>query len=382
MGPLQGLRIVEFVGIGPGPFTATAFADMGAEVLRIDRTTPSGLGIETETRFNTTARGRPSLAVDLKSADGAALALELIAGADGLIEGFRPGVMERLGLGPEPCLERNPKLVYGRITGWGQDGPLAPTAGHDINYIALAGALGQIGPAGGRPLPPLNLVGDYGGGAMFLAFGMLSALFEASRSGRGQVVDAAMFEGAAYLMLPLFGWFASGQWRNERGGNLLDGGCPWYDTYETADGRHVSIGAIEPKFYANLLAALELDPAELPEQNDRDGWPVLRERFESAFRARSLAQWCERLTHAEACFAPVLYPGELEADPHHQARGSLIEIDGVPQPAPAPRFSRSRPETPTAPVAPGHGGAAALDAWGIAAERVDALRKQGVIRCE
>jgi alpha-methylacyl-CoA racemase len=310
------------------------------------------------------------------------LALALLERADGLIEGFRPGVMERLGLGPEPCLVRNPRLVYGRITGWGQDGPLARTAGHDINYIALAGVLDQIGPRGGRPTPPLNLVGDYGGGAMFLAFGMLSALYEAGRSGKGQVVDAAMCEGAAYLMLPLFGWRAAGLWEARRGSNILDGGCPWYDTYETADGRFVSIGAIEPKFYANLLHALGLDPASLPEQHEREGWPRLRECFARCFQAETLETWCERLAHAEVCFAPVLSPDELMQHPQHQARASVVEIDGVPQPAPTPRFSRSVPGTPAAPAPAGTGGAAALEEWGIDGAWREALVAGGTVRAD
>lgn len=379
MGALSGFRIVEFTGIGPGPFCATLFADMGAEVIRIDRLTPSGLGVTTDTRFQTTHRGRPSVAIDLKSPDGVALALDLIADADALIEGFRPGVMERLGLGPDVCLARNPKLVYGRITGWGQDGPFAQAAGHDINYIALAGVLDRIGSPGGKPVPPLNLVGDYGGGAMFLAVGVMGALLECSRSGRGQVVDAAMFEGAAYLMLPTFGWLAAGMLRERRGDNLLDGGCPWYDAYETADGRWVSIGAIEPKFFANLIEALGLESEALPAQHDRDGWPKLRERFAQAFREHPLDIWNERLSEIDVCYAPVLAPNEVAEHPHAAARGSIATVNGVPQPAPAPRFSRTPSTIASPPAAAGEGGRAALARWGIDEETIARLHAENII---
>ena len=379
MGPLHSVRIVEFAGIGPGPLCATLLADMGAEVIRIDRVTPSGLGIATQPRYQTAHRARPSIALDMKRAEGVALALDLIANADGLIEGFRPGVMERLGVGPETCLERNPKLVFGRITGWGQDGPLSQSAGHDINYIALAGVLDRIGSKDGPPLPPLNLVGDYGGGAMFLAVGMLAGLLEASRCGAGQVVDAAMFEGAAYLMLPLFGWMAAGMWRAHRGDNILDGGSPWYNSYQCADGRWVSIGAIEPKFYQQLLKVLGLDGAELPEQNDRSAWPVLQRRFAEVFKSESRDTWCQRFEGVDACFAPVLTPSEVHHHPHHTARGSMIELDGVVQPAPAPRFSRSVSPPPSPPRPTGHGGREALKAWGVNESRIDELKTSGVL---
>jgi alpha-methylacyl-CoA racemase len=348
-------------------------------VLRVDRLVPSGLGLPSEPRFDPLARGRRSVAVDLKHPDGVAFALDLAARADGLIEGFRPGVMERLGLGPDACLARNPRLVYGRVTGWGQDGPLAQEAGHDINYIALSGTLACIGPAGGRPVPPLNLVGDFGGGAMFLAVGMLAALVDASRSGEGQVVDAAMAEGAAYLSLPLFGWRASGMWRGARGENVLDGGCPWYDTYRTADDKWVSVGAIEPKFYANLLDALGLAGEDLPGQNDRAGWPLLRERFTEVFASRTREEWCARFEGRDACFAPVLEGDELAAHPQHRARRAFLEVDGVLQPAPAPRFSRGAAQPPSPARAPGDGARETLAAWGVEGSVMDALVAGGVV---
>ena len=381
MGPLAGIRVVEFAGIGPGPFCATLLADMGAQVLRLDRVTPSGLGLPTQPRFDPLGRGRRSVAVDLKQPRGVAFALDLIATADGLIEGFRPGVMERLGLGPEACLARNPSLVFGRITGWGQDGPMAHEAGHDINYIALAGVLDCIGPAGGKPVPPLNLVGDYGGGGMFLAFGMLTAMMEAARSGKGQVVDAAMSEGAAYLTLPLFGWRGSGMWHAPRGENLLDGGAPWYDVYLTADQRWVSIGAIEPKFYANLLAVLDLAGEALPAQNDRAGWPVLRQRFATAFASATCDEWCRRFEGRDACFAPVLQAHELPDHPQHAARSAFVDVGGLVQPAPALRFSRT-PAAPPIPASPaGEGGAEALAHWGMTEVDIAELRSAGVIAC-
>jgi len=281
------------------------------------------------------------VALDLKSAGGVDAALRLIERADALIEGFRPGVMERLGLGPDVCLQRNPRLVYGRVTGWGQDGPLAREAGHDIDYVALAGVLHCIGPAGGKPVPPLNLVGDFGGGGMSLAFGIVSALLEASRSGEGQVVDASMTEGAAYLMTPIFGLYAAGQWSDERGRNILDGGAPYYGVYETADGKHICIGAIEGKFYENLCRHLGLDAETLPERNDRRGWEQLRARFAEIFKQRSRDEWCELLKNTDACFAPVLGLGEVHEHPHNVARGSFVAAEGVVQPAPAPRFGRT-----------------------------------------
>src|SRR5580700_11195096 len=283
MGPLVGIKVVELTGIGPGPMCAMLLADLGATVLRIDRPEPSDLGLQRELRYDLLLRGRPALALDLKSPDGKALALRLVEHADALIEGFRPGVTERLGIGPQDCLARNPRLVYGRITGWGQDGPLAQSAGHDINYIALAGALHAIGRAGQAPVPPLNLVGDYGGGGMYLAFGILCALYERSASGRGQIVDAAMTDGAASMLSIFYGRMAADAWRDERGVNMIDGGAPWYDVYETADGKHVAVGALEQRFYDELLKRLELDLTDLPDRHDRSHWPQLRARLRDTF---------------------------------------------------------------------------------------------------
>jgi alpha-methylacyl-CoA racemase len=379
MGPLSGLQIVEFAGIGPGPFCGALMADLGADVLRVDRTTPAQLGLPLEPQFDPLSRGRSSVCVDLKQAGAADFVLELVAKADGLIEGFRPGVMERLGLGPDPCLASNPRLVYGRITGWGQDGPMANEVGHDINYIALSGALAAIGPANHKPVPPLNLVGDYGGGGMFLAFGMLAAMMEAKHSGKGQVVDAAMSEGAAYLTMPLFGWRGAGFWDAPRGENLLDGGAPWYDTYQTKDERWISVGAVESKFYAQLLVALGVDAAQLPDRDDRDNWPALRERFTAIFASRSRDEWCERFQGYEACFAPVLEAHELGSHPHHIERQAFIDVGGLVQPAPAPRFSRTPAAPPRPARAAGEGGLAALTRWGIDDARTQALRSAGVI---
>jgi len=379
MGPLSGLQIIELAGIGPGPFCGALLADLGADVLRIDRATPSNLGLPLEPRFDPLSRGRSSVCVDLKRAGAANFVLDLISKADGLIEGFRPGVMERLGLGPDPCLARNPALVYGRITGWGQDGPMANEVGHDINYIALSGALAAIGPADHKPVPPLNLVGDYGGGGMFLAFGMLAAMMEATRSGKGQVVDAAMSEGAAYLTMPLFGWRGAGLWNAPRGQNLLDGGAPGYDTYSTKDERWISIGAIEGKFYAQLLDVLGLDPMQLPDRDNRDNWPALRQRFDAIFRTRTRDEWCERFHGREACFAPVLEADELGSHPHHVAREAFIDVGGLLQPAPAPRFSRTPAAAPSPARAPGEGGKSALKRWGIDDTQIQELLDAGVI---
>ncbi|MDE2277892.1 MAG: CoA transferase, partial [Burkholderiales bacterium] len=323
MGPLNGLRVVEIASIGPGPMCGMLLADLGAEVVRIDRLVPSGLGLAMGRRHEVNARGRRSIALDLKAAGGRAAALRLIDRADVLIEGFRPGVAESLGLGPGDCQARNPGLVYGRMTGYGQGGPLAPAAGHDLNYIALSGALHAIGPAGGKPLPPLNLVGDYGGGALYLAFGVMAALYERQRSGRGQVVDAAMVDGAASLAAVFYGLHAAGTWRAERGANLLDGGAPFYDTYETADGRFVSVAALEPKFFARLAEELELAPHFVQGQYDRRLWPELREALAAALRRRTRDDWCARLEGSDACFAPVLSFDEAPLHPHAAARGAF-----------------------------------------------------------
>ncbi len=376
MGPLAGFRIVEFVGIGPGPMAAMLFADLGASVIRLDRLTPSGLGIDRSAdksaRFDLLARSRPSVAVDLKHPDGLALAADLIGKADALIEGFRPGTMERLCLGPEVALARNPRLVYGRMTGWGQSGPLALAAGHDLNYLALIGALAAIGRAHAKPTPPLNLVADFGGGALYLAFGMACAMVEAQRSGKGQVVDAAMTDGAASLMTMFYGLYAAGLHSLERGTNLLDSGSAIYDVYECADGRFVSIAPIELKFREVLFQRLGL-----PYTTD-DG-AELRGKLESLFKTRTRDDWCSLLEGTDACFAPVLTMAEAPHHPHNVARGSFIDIDGVVQPAPAPRFSRTPSGRPTPPQALGAGSRAALADWGIAEERIDGLFAAGVL---
>ncbi|MBL8386078.1 MAG: CoA transferase [Burkholderiales bacterium] len=377
-GPLSGIRILEFEAIGPGPFCGMLLADMGADVLLVDRPADSGLGLGRKRRHEIMMRGRRSVTLDLKSKDGVAAALRLAAKADAIIEGFRPGVMERLGLGPEVLLAANPKLVYGRMTGWGQDGPMAPRAGHDINYIALTGVLNAIGRKGEAPVPPLNLVGDFGGGGMFLAFGIACGIVEAQRSGKGQVVDAAMVDGASVLAAMFSGMMAAGSWTEARGENILDTGSPWYDVYETADGKHMSVGAIEPKFYEELLAGLGLDPATLPRQHDRARWPELRAAFAAAFKSRTRDAWAEVFNRIDACVAPVLSFSEARAFPHNVARGTFTEVAGISQAAPAPRFSR----TPGAIVGPaperGAQGRAALADWGFADSEVEALRGLGL----
>jgi len=377
MGPLAGLRVVEFEAIGPGPFAGMMLADMGADVLLLDRPVDADLGIGQQRRFDVMRRGRRSLVVDLKTPAGIATALRVCDKADALIEGFRPGVMERLGLGPDVVLARNPRLVYGRMTGWGQRGPLAERAGHDIDYIAVAGVLNAIGRAGDAPLPPLNLVGDFGGGGLLLAFGIACGVIEARTSGRGQVVDAAMVDGAALLAAMFSGFMASGIWRDERGTNILDSGAPWYDTYETRDGRHVAVGAIETKFYAELLARLGLDAALAKTQHDRTTWPALRETLAARFRERTRDEWAAVFADADACVAPVLTFAESRAHPQIVARGGAIEIDGVAQPAPAPRFARTPGAATRPPPERGSGGAEALAEWGFGAEEIAALRAPG-----
>jgi alpha-methylacyl-CoA racemase len=378
MGPLAGVRVLEFEAIGPGPFCGMMLADMGADVLLVDRTADARLGFGRERWYDVMLRGRRSVTLDLKRADGVRAALALAARADVVIEGFRPGVMERNGLGPDVLLARNPRLVYGRMTGWGQDGPLAPRAGHDIDYIALSGALHAIGHAGGRPVPPLNLVGDFGGGGMLLAFGIAAALFEAQRSGRGQVVDAAMVEGASLLTAIFMGMRAAGNWSDTRGENVLDSGAPWYDTYATRDGRFVAIGPIEPKFYAVLLERLGLANERLPAQYDRAGWPALRSRFAEVFATRTRDEWCAVFDGADACFAPVLSLGEAPEHPHARARGGYVEVAGLTQPGPAPRFSRTPGAVRGAPPERGAGGRDALADWGFAEDEIAALAALGV----
>ncbi|WP_247879824.1 CaiB/BaiF CoA-transferase family protein [Azospirillum sp. TSA6c] len=370
-GPLVGLRVIEIAGIGPGPFCAMMLSDMGAEVIRIDRASAPDQGIDIPVPSNVTNRGRRSVVLDLKSPEGVAALKRLAVRADALIEGFRPGVMERLGLGPDDLLAVNPRLVYGRITGWGQEGPLAKAAGHDLNYIALSGMLHAIGPAD-RPLPPLNLIGDYGGGAMYLAFGIVCALLERDRSGRGQVVDAAMVDGAASLGAALYGLLDAGLWRDRRAGNLLDGGVPWYDSYETSDGRHVAIGSLEPRFYERLLELLGLTDAALRDRSEAN-WPCLRKAFAEAFRTRTRDEWCALLEGTDVCFAPVLSMAEAPHHPHMAARGSFVQMDGVVQPAPAPRFSRSRPAVQGPPPEPGEHTRSVLEDWGFSAEDISRL---------
>jgi alpha-methylacyl-CoA racemase len=378
-GPLAGVRVVEIAGIGPGPFCAMMLADMGAEVLRIDRLGPTDLGLPVEPRFSVLTRGRRSVALDLKQPAAIAAVKRLVVKADALIEGFRPGVMERLGLGPDECLTANPRLVYGRMTGWGQEGPMAPAAGHDINYIALAGVLHSIGRRGSAPVPPLNLVGDFGGGGMYLAFGVVCALLEAGRSGRGQVVDAAMVDGAASLAAAVFGLRAKGMWNDERGDNILDSGAPWYDVYETQDGKYVAIGSIEGRFYGELLRLTGLTGEALPPQWEKARWGELRARLTEVFKQKTRDEWCRIMEGSDVCFAPVLSMTEAPAHPHNRARGTFVEVDGVPQPGPAPRFSRTPGAIGRPPAAPGQHTEEALRDWGFSADELTDLRKSGAI---
>lgn len=381
-GPLAGIRVIEMVGIGPCPFAAMMLADMGAEVIRIDRKAVPGapnpfpmLG----TKHDVMARGRKSLALDLKLPQAREVMLALVDRADILLEGFRPGVMERLGLGPGDCMARNPKLVYGRVTGWGQHGPLAQAAGHDINYLALSGMLHAMGRAGQPPAPPLNLVGDFGGGAMMLAFGVVCAALEARSSGKGQVVDAAMTDGAALLGAMMYGLRTHGSWRDAREANMLDGGAPFYDTYACADGKFVAIGAIEPQFYARLLELAGANDPDFGRQWDRAGWPGLKQKFAVLFATRPRDEWCRLLEGSDACFAPVLDMAEAPQHPHNRARGTFVDIGGVTQPAPAPRFSRTAPQAGEAAHAPGQDSAAVLAGWGFTAEAIETLLSTKVI---
>ncbi len=375
MGPLKGVKVVEFAGIGPGPFCTMMLADMGAEVLRIDR---KG-GESRFGKFDVMARGRRSVALDLKKSEGIEAALKLVDRADILIEGFRPGVMERLGLGPEICHERNRKLVYGRMTGWGQEGPLSAAAGHDINYIALTGALRAIGRPGEPPPPPLNLIGDFGGGGMLLAFGVVCALWEAGVSGKGQVVDAAMTDGASLLMAMMYGARAAGMWSVHRGVNRLDGSAPHYDTYACADGKYISVGSNEPQFYALLLEKCEIDDPAFQAQHDVDGWPELKKKLAVIFLKKTRAEWCDIMEGTDVCFAPVLDMDEAPEHPHNKARNTFIEVAGVLQPAPAPRFSRTRPEVQGPAPLPGEHTEQALPDWGLDAATIARLKETGAI---
>jgi alpha-methylacyl-CoA racemase len=359
VGPLKGLKIIELSGIGPAPFCGMMLADMGADVVCIDRAVKPVLTPASDC----TRRGKRSIELDLKSADGRDTFFRLLEKADAVFEGYRPGVMEKLGLGPKQCMAVNPRLVFGRMTGWGQTGPLANAAGHDINYISLTGSLHAIGHNGRKPVPPLSLVGDFGGGAMFLAFGMVSALLESQRSGQGQVVDAAMTDGSALLMAVFHSLDAQGQWNNERGNNLLDGGAPFYDVYETSDGKYVSIGSIEPQFYTLFLKKLGLSETEFGTQYDMKCWPDQKRKLEAMFKTRSRQEWCSLMEGTDVCFAPVLDIREAPRHPHNHARETYVEVGGMTQPAPAPRFSRTHPKVAFAPHEPGSDMDAVLRDW-------------------
>ena len=371
MGPLAGVRIIEMAGIGPGPFCGMMLSDMGAEVIRVDRKSAVDLGVEMPRQFNVLNRGRRSIALDLKTPEGIAAVKRIATKCDALIEGFRPGVMERLGLSPDELLRCNSRLVYGRVTGWGQTGPVASAAGHDINYISLTGMLHAIGRSG-PPSPPLNLVGDFGGGAMYLAFGVVCALIEARSSGKGQVVDAAMVDGAASLGAAIFGLRAAGIWNENRADNILNSGAPWYDVYETADGKYISIGSIEERFFNLLLEKLDLRAPEL-RNRDRSNWPRLRTVLTDAFRTRTRADWCKLMEGSDICFAPVLTMDEAPAHAHMQDRGVFCEIDGVVQPGPAPRFSRTKPEVRSAPSVVGEHTDEILAEFGFSDEEIGRL---------
>ena len=382
MGPLEGIRIVELAGIGPGPFCAMLLSDMGAEVIRVYRAAIVGQDTDrdgNDARYNLLSRGRRNIAIDLKNAAGVDATLRLIDRADALLEGFRPGVMERLGLGPDLCLARNPKLVYGRMTGWGQDGPIAHIAGHDINYIALSGVLHTIGEAGGPPVPPLNLVGDFGGGALYLAMGVLAGIISARSTGRGQVIDCSMVEGSASLMMMMYGALASGAWTEERGANRTDGGAHYYHVYETRDGEHVAIGSIEPQFYALLLKHTGLAGEDLPPQTDRAYWPEMQERLTRILKTRTRAEWVEIMQQTDICFAPVLRMSEALTHPHNVQRGSFVDIEGISQPAPAPRFLGTPTRVQCPPARVGEHTDQILKDWGFSAGDIAELHRAGAV---
>jgi alpha-methylacyl-CoA racemase len=376
-GPLAGLRVVEMAGLAPAPFACTVLADLGADVIRVDRARPGADVFAVP--GDPLARSRRSVGVDVKAQDGLDIVRRLVDRADVFVEGYRPGVAERMGLGPAECLERNPGLVYGRMTGWGQDGPMAPTAGHDINYIGIAGALEPVGRVGERPVPPLNLVGDFGGGGLLLAMGVLAALFERGRSGRGQVVDASMVDGAALLTTHLHGLRAAGLWGGERGANLLDGGAPFYDTYVAADGRYVAVGAIEQRFWTALLGVLGLDAGSLPDRMNPANWPAVREVLTARIATRTRDEWAKLAEGTDACLTPVLTPWEAADHPHNVARGTFVEVDGVVQPAPAPRFNRTPPGLPEPPPAPGSDTVQILTELGLTRENIETLKSAGTI---
>jgi len=374
VGPLKGLRVIELQGIGPAPFCGMLLADLGAEVISIARTSSPA-----DRTALISERGKLSIALNLKVSEGVDVVLKLCEHSNVLIEGFRPGVTERLGIGPDACLARNPRLVYGRMTGWGQTGPLAKAAGHDINYISLSGALHAVGRAGERPVPPLNLVGDFGGGAMFLAFGVMSAVFEAQRSGIGQVVDVSMVEGSAALMHMMYAMKAKGQWDDARGTNLLDGAAHFYDTYETADGKYISIGALEPEFYRLLVELTGVDVKEFSTHLDPKHWPALRDKLAAVIKQKTREEWREIMEGTDACFAPVLSMGEAPQHPHNQARGSFIDVAGVTQAAPAPRFSRSKPQVPKSASPAGSDAPAVLRSVGYTESQIQSLRERGAL---
>lgn len=375
MGPLAGIRIVEMAGIGPGPFCAMMLSDMGAEVIRVDRLSQKGSGH----KANVLNRGRKSITLDLKNPAAVAATLRLIDQADALLEGFRPGVMERLGLGPEVCLERNPGLVYGRMTGWGQTGPLSPAAGHDINYISIAGALGAMGYSDRPPAPPLNLVGDFGGGAMYLLTGMLAALVERGKSGKGQVIDAAMTDGTASLLSPFYGLMAMNMWTTDRYSNKLDGGAHYYGSYECSDGKYISIGSIEPQFYALLLEKCGITDEAFLAQQEQTEWPSLREKLSQLFKTKPQSVWCDLMEGTDVCFAPILDLKEAPTHPHNEARRTFIDIEGITQPAPAPRFSRTQGEVQSPSAIAGENTEEILNDWGFSQNEIDELQSVNAI---
>jgi alpha-methylacyl-CoA racemase len=378
-GPLTGLKIVELAGLGPAPMCAMLLADLGATVIRIERKAPVDLGLKRPRKYDLLLRSRPAIAVDLKTPDGIQLVLELVTQADALIEGFRPGVMERLGLAPEACFGRNPRLVYGRVTGWGQTGPLAQAAGHDLNYVALTGAINAMGRRGEAPVIPLSMIGDFGGGALYLAFGVLAAIIEARQSGTGQVVDAAMIDGATSLQTSFIGMHAAGLWRDERGTNATDSGSHFYQVYECADGLWVSVAALEGRFHAELLERIGVDPREIGEQMDPAKWPRAKEMLAARFKTKTRAEWCAILESTDACFAPVLSWRDAPHHPHLRERETFVNVEGVVQPAPAPRFERSGQSTPSLPqdITP-EGTRAALGDW-LDASRIEALCAAGTV---
>ena len=375
MGPLKGLKIIEMAGIGPGPFCGMVLADLGAKIIRVDRASAIGTG----SKQDASNRGKKSIAVDLKSEEGVEVVLKLVETADAIFEGFRPGVMERLGLGPEVCSKRNERIVFGRMTGWGQEGPLANAAGHDINYISLTGALAAIGRPGSPPVPPLNLIGDFGGGGMLLALGLLAALLESKESKKGQVVDAAMTDGSALLMTMIYSMYSSGMWKTSMGSNLLDGGSHFYDTYECKDGKFISLGSIEPQFYALLCQIAELDESIFGKQMSRDSWPEQKEAIKKIILDKTRDEWCELMEGTDVCFAPVLDMSEAPKHPHNVERKTFIDLEGVTQPAPAPRFSRTEPEVVSSPSVVGEHTDEVLTSIGFSDEDINTLKTSGAV---